>query len=333
MLALELRRSVMKIRRNNLGLAGTMGVSCLALLWTQTAQAQVKLEYKYPEGRKFTYKTTSKTRQVLTLMGMGIESETDETVVSSRAVGKKRADSTLPIEDKVESLRVQMSLPGGLNLTYDSSDPNVKVDNPALAFLGEVFKLAGEMSYTIVLDGRNKVKAVEGTEKLLEKADKLDALARDTIRSRIEPDKLKTKFEQEHQNLPEVLARPGEPWERTEVLDAGNGQTITFRKKYEYLGTEKKGAKTLDKISSKAIGVDFKQDPESKSPLKVVKSDLKVESSDGTIFFDREEGCVVDAKGRTRLKGPMTFSANGQEIPGDIDLTFESSTQLQPAAK
>jgi Family of unknown function (DUF6263) len=333
MLVLELRRSVMKFRRTNLLLVGIVGVSCLAPFWTQTAYAQVKLEYKYPEGRKLTYKTTSKTRQALTLMGMGIETETDETVISSRAVGKKRADSTLPIEDKVESLHVQMSLPGGLNLTYDSSDPNLKVDNPALAFLGEVFKLAGQVSYTIVLDAQNKVRAIEGTEKLLEKADKLDPLARDTIRSRIEPDKLKTKFEQEHGNLPEVLARPGEPWERTEVLDAGNGQTITFHKKYEYLGTEKRGDKTLDKISGKAIGVDFKQDPESKSPLKVVKSDLKVESSDGTILFDREEGCVVHAQGKTRLKGPMTFSANGQEIPGDIDLTLESSTQLQPATK
>jgi len=310
-----------------------MAVSGLALVWTQTAHAQVKLEYKFPEGRKFTYKTTSKTSQNLTLMGMGIETETDETVISSRSVGKKRADSTLPIEDKVESLHVEMSLPGGLKLNYDSSDPNVKVDNPALAFLGDVFKLAGETAYTVVLDDRHKVKAIEGTEKLLEKADKLDALAKDTIRSRLEPDKLKTKFEQEHQNLPDVLARSGEPWERTEVLDAGNGQTITFRKKYEYVGTEQKGDKTLDKISSKAIGVDFKQDPESKSPLKVVKSDLKVESSTGTILFDREQGCVVDAKGKTRLKGPMTFSANGQEIPGEIDLTFESTTQLQSVTK
>ncbi len=323
----------MKLRRANLGLVGIVGPSCLVVLWAQAALAQVKLEYKYPEGRKFTYKTTSTTIQNLTLMGMGIETETKETVVSSFAVGKKRADSTLPIEEKIESLRVEMKLPGNQSLTYDSSNPDMKVDNPALAFLGEVFKFSGETSYTIVLDAQNKVKAVEGTEKLLEKADKLDPSAKETIRGRIEPDKLKTKFEQAHQNLPEVLARPGEPWERTEVLDVGNGQTITFRRKYEYLGTEKKGDKTLDKISSKAIGVDFKQDPEAKSPLKVLKSDLKVESSDGTILFDRDEGRVVSAKDKTRLKGPMTFTAMGQEIPGEIDLTFDSNTQLQPAPK
>jgi len=319
----------MRIRRTRLGLVVAVGVSCLVLFWSQTVQAQVKLEYKYPEGTKLTYKSTSKTQQTLTLMGMGIETKQDATVVKSLSVGKKRPDSTLPIEDKVESLRVEMSFPGG-NLVYDSSDPNVKIDNPALAFLGDVFKLTSQAAYTIVLDEHHKVKAVEGTEKLFEKADKLDAMAKDAIRSSLEPDKLKAKFVQDHASLPEVLARPGEPWERTEVLAEG-GQTFTFRKKYEYLGTEKKGEKTLDKISSKATAVDLKQDPESKSPLKLLKSDLKIESSEGTMLFDRDAGCVVDAKGRTRIKGSLTLSAGGQELPADVDLTLEIHTELQPA--
>ena len=40
------------------------------LMWSQSAQAQVKLEYKFPEGKRLTYKTTSRTRQVLTFMNM-----------------------------------------------------------------------------------------------------------------------------------------------------------------------------------------------------------------------------------------------------------------------
>ncbi len=323
----------MRVYRTRLGVVVAVGVSCLALLWSQTVKAQVKLEYKYPEGTKLTYKSTSKTQQTLTLreMGMALETTQNATVVKSRSVGKKRPDATLPIEDKVESLRVEMSFPGG-NLAYDSGDPNVKIDNPELAFLGEVFKLTSQSTVTIVLDEHHKVKAVEGTEKLIEKADKLDARAKDAIRSSLEPDKLKAKFVQEHASLPDVLAHPGEPWERTEVLEEG-GQTFTFHKKYEYLGTETKGDKTLDKISSKATAVELKQDPESKSPLKIVKSDLKIESSEGTILFDRDAGCVVDAKGKTRIKGSLTISAGGQEIPSDLDLTLESRTELQPAIK
>jgi hypothetical protein len=323
----------MRIRRAGVGGVTAVGVGLLALAFSQAAQAQVKLEYKFPEGKKLTYKTTLKLHQVLTLMGMEIPSDVDETIVSSRTIGKRRDDSNVPVHEKVESLHAEMTFPGGIKVTYDSSQPEAKIDNDQLAFLGEVFKLAKETAYTVVLDSQNKVKAVEGTEKLLEKADKLEPMARDTIRGRLQADKLKTQFEQSHRNVPDVLARIGEPWERDETMELGGGQTMTLHKKYEYAGTEKKGDKTLDKITSKVMDVKYKMDPDTPSPLKVTKSDLKVESSDETILFDREAGCVVESQGKIRIKGPMTFSAGGQEIPGELDLTLQTDMQLQPAAK
>jgi hypothetical protein len=240
----------------------------------------------------------------------------------------------MPVLDKVESLHVEMSLPGGNNLTFDSSNPDAKIDNPALAFLGEALKLAGETSYTLVLDAQNKVKAIEGTEKLLEKADKLSPEAKDAIHSRMQTDKLKTRFEQELRSLPDVLARPGESWERTEVLDIGSGQTFIFKKKYEYMGVEKRGDKTLDKISSTVIAVELKMGPDANTPLKVVKADLKPASSEGTILFDREAGRVVSAKDKIQINGDMlTFSFSGAEIPGAIDLTMETDSELQASAQ
>jgi hypothetical protein len=309
------------------------GAGLLGLVFSQAAQAQVKLEYKFPEGKKVTYKTTSKTHQILTLMGMEIATDSEQTVVTSQAVGKRREDSTLPIEVKVESLRAELSLPGGLNVTYDTSDPNAKIENAQLAFLADVFKMASESRYTVILDAQNKVKAIEGAEKLLEKAEKLDPMARDLVRGELKPEKLKSQFEQGLRDLPDVLARTGEPWERDEVVHAGGGQTITFHKKYEYAGTEKKGDQALDKITSKAIEVKLEQDAEGQTPLKITKSDLKVESSEGTVLFDREAGRAVDSRGKTRIKGSVTFTAAGQEIPGELDLTMESHTELQPPAK
>ena len=97
-----------------------------------------------------------------------------ETKVWTRSVGKRRSDSTLPIEEKVEFLRDEYTFPGGIKLTLDSSDPKIKIDNPELTFLGDVFKLESTIAYTVVLDGETKVKAIEGTEKLKEKAEKLD---------------------------------------------------------------------------------------------------------------------------------------------------------------
>jgi len=323
----------MKICRTARGLVAAIGVGCLALGWPGTAQAQVKLEHKFPEGKKLTYKTTSKTRQVLTVAGTQIESEEDRTIVSSLTAGKRRGDSNLPVERKIGSLRTVLSLPGDIKVTYDSKDPNAKIDNPDLAFLADLFKFTSEIDYTVVLDAQNKVTAIEGTEKLQEKADKLNPAARDLVRSQFDSDKLKRSFEQGLNVLPDVLARPGEPWERTEILEIGGGQALSFRKKYEYSGTEKKGNKTLDKISSKVIEVTYKQDPGANTPLKAVKSTLKIDSSDGTILFDREEGHVVDSKGRMRITGAMTFLANDTNVTGTLDLRITTNIELQPAAK
>ena len=324
----------MRIRAVTPGRIAGIGLACLALLSTHAVQAQVKLEYKFAEGKKLTYKSTTKTKQILTIQNTAIETENDQVVVSSRTAAKRRDDATLPVEEKVESLHVELSLPGGINVTFDSSNPDAKIENPALAFLGEALKLSAETTYTVVLDEQNKVKAVEGTEKLLEKADKLSPQAKDLVHGRMQFDKVKMRFEQELRVLPDVLARPGESWERTEVLDIGSGQTLTFKRKYEYRGTEKRGDKMLDKITNKVTEVELKMDPAVDSPLKVVKADLKPAFSEGTLLFDREAGHVVSAKGKLQIKSDMmTLSLNGAELPGALDLTIETDTELQATAK
>src|SRR5947199_7920691 len=90
-------------------------VVLLAFL-AQSARAQVKLEYKFLEATKSSHKTTSKVHQVLSIMGMDVETEAEESVVTSTSVGKRNADGTLPVAQKIESLKSQLSLPGGINV-------------------------------------------------------------------------------------------------------------------------------------------------------------------------------------------------------------------------
>ena len=72
-------------------------------------------------------------RQVLAFMNnMNKESVVRETKVWTRSVGKRRSDSTLPIEEKVEFLRNDYTLPGGLKLSLDSSDPKLTINAPEL---------------------------------------------------------------------------------------------------------------------------------------------------------------------------------------------------------
>jgi hypothetical protein len=313
------------------GVVAAVGVGLVAMVAAPAARAQVKLEYKFPEGKTLTYKSTVKATEVLTINGMEIPIEGTETVVMSQVIGKRAGDATLPVQHKVESFRDELSQPG-VQLTYDSKDPDAKIDNEQLKFLEDLFKLASEITYTVVLDAKNQVKAVEGTEKLLERADKLDPKVRSTMRGALQADKIKKKFEQSHANLPDVLARPGEPWERAETLSTG-GQEFSLRKKYEYAGTEKKGDRTLDKITSKVVEVKLIQEPNDDAPLQVTKSDLKVESSDGTILFDREAGYIVEARANLHIKGSATYKIMDQEIPGELDINLQTTQELQPGAK
>src|SRR4051794_17701366 len=85
---------------------------------TAQAQAQVKLEHKFPEGTSSSFRTTSKTHQILSIMGMDIETEAEESVVTNSTVGKRNPDGTLPVAQKIVSIRSQLALPGGINVSF-----------------------------------------------------------------------------------------------------------------------------------------------------------------------------------------------------------------------
>src|SRR5262249_46828650 len=102
-----------------------------------------------------------------------------------------------------------------------------------------------------------------------------------------------------------------------------------LKKKYEYAGTEKKGGKALDKITAKVLEAGYRQDADSSSPAKLAKADVKVTSSEGTIFFDREAGRMVESHERVELTGGLTFSAQGQDQRIGFDLTLRVDVQLQ----
>ena len=298
------------------------------------APGPVKLEYKFPEGKTLTYRTTWNPSQTLSLAGQEIQSRERKTTVWIQSTGKRRPDATLPVDVKVESLKTTLRVQGGIDLSFDSAKPGGPIDEPDFAPMGEIYRLESQVAYTVVLDGQNKTKAIEGADKLREKAAKLDPIAREQVRGLVEADQIKARFEQDHRYLPDAPAKPGDSWERTELVEFG-GPPLSLRKKYEYAGTEKKGGKTLDKITSKILEIKCPpQDPKSKdpSPLKATKSDLKVESSEGTILFDREAGCLVESRERARIKGTMTFSGEGTDTSAPIDLTLQSSTQLQTAS-
>ena len=301
----------MEIRRAGVGVVAAVGVGLLGMAASPAARAQVKLEYKFPEGKTLTYKSTVKTQPGADAQrGWRSRPRPRRRSSSSQAIGKRRGDSTLPVEEKIESLHATCRLRAASRLTYDSKDPDAKIDNEQFKFLGRRLKLAGEIAYTVVLDGQNKVKAIEGTEKLLEKADKLDPhgpRTRSAASSR--PTSSRSSSSRSIGNLPDgpgparrVLGADRDPRARRRPGRSASARSTSTP------APRRRGTRRSTRSRSKVLEVEARRrTPTTESPLKVTKSDLKVESSEGTILFDREAGCVVEARGKFHIKGSMTY--------------------------
>jgi hypothetical protein len=260
-------------------------------------------------------------------MGMAVESAKRETKEWTQSISHRRPDGDLPIEIKVESLHTDYTLAGGIKLTFDSKAAETKIDSAELVFLRDLFRLESTIQYQLLLDAALKVKAIEGTAKLREKADGFkSSVAREEFLKEVGDDRLKTLFGQQIQALSEAPLNDKQPWERSELLEI-NGSVFTVRQKYEYRGSEKKEKTTLEKIAFKVLDVKYEDDPANKLPLRMVKPKLTVESSDGTILFDREAGAIASRNLRLRIKGDMTYSAAGVEQTGALEFTLDASTQ------
>ena len=111
----------------------TMTAATIVLLFVaSTATAQTKLEFKYTEGSRSITNVESKTHQILTIAGMDIETKSEQFIVMSIEVGKRGEDGTLRLKQKFDRMQTNLNLPGGLELQFDSGNPDKKADNEQL---------------------------------------------------------------------------------------------------------------------------------------------------------------------------------------------------------
>ena len=306
-----------------LRLGSVLLLSLLAAGWAVPAQAQVKLEHKFIEGQKTVTHTTLNVKQTLTLAGMGLDTNSDRFVISTTQVGKRDAEGKVRIEQKTDKLTVTLKLPGGIDASFDSDDPNKKADNPALEPLMQLMRASAKAKITMVRDSSGKVVAVEGLDKV---ADEVS----DELKGEFNPEQAKKTANQELENLPSDAVKPGDTWTKMADLPLGSGQVMSMTTEYKYVGEVKEGDKTFDKIEAKTTAVSFSIAADSKLPLKVTKSELKPTESTETKLFDRAAGQWHSTKGKIRIQGALDFEINAMPFPGKLDLTIESETVRQP---
>lgn len=296
----------------------TLLITIVAIAFsTCPAFSQVILELKHPDNSKSSVESVVKTNQVLTLAGMNIETKSQTSLIMNRTSGERAADGTISVVEKCEVLQSEISLPGGITLQFDSSNPDKKADLPLLEPIMERLRLTFKTPATIVLDPKGLIKEIKFPEDIAASADAANKSLFDTA-------KRKKAAEQARGYLPDGPVNPGDSWERFIDVDFGSGQTMAFRMKYTYAGPVEKEGQALEKINAKAISVNYSVDP-SNSSFQVTKSDLKVTESNETILFDRMLGAVQEKTEKIRIEGPLTLIVNGMELDGKVDLTMEHS--------
>jgi len=297
--------------------------SLMAGFIAQSAAAQEKLVFKIEDGRKVVYQTEAKTEQTMTLAGMDLETKSTVFLTSSHTAGKRADDGTIRQTEKVESLQVDMQLPGGLSFNFDSGNPNKAPDNALLEPVAKLFRLMCQNQSTLIFDKNNAVKEVEITPEVVAQVDPM-------FKDEFSPEKLKKQTEVQRKYLPPDPVKPGDKWEFNGESNLGGGQTFFFRTECQYTGIVEKDGRKLHRIVEKPLSVTYAMDPNSQSPLKVTNSELKIADAEGEILFDAERGITYFWNSKTHIAGPMTFSINGMELPGKVDLTIRNKIALQP---
>jgi hypothetical protein len=301
----------------------TIAWLCAAACLGTTATAQDKLIHKRVEGCKLVYHTETKIEQTLNIAGMDVETKSQVFVHSEHVEGQRAADGTLRETQKVTSMQVELQLPGGLSVSFDSANPDKPAAIPELEPVLQLFRVTLRTPTTLVYDRNNELQKVEFPPEALASLD-------ESSRSEFDPEKRKKQFKIEADFLPAEPVKPGDKWERSQESYIGGGQTFYFRTEYQLTGVVDKNGRKLHRIVPKPLTVSYAMEANAQSPLKVINSELAIADSEGEILFDAVQGIVHTSTQRVRITGPMTFAINGQEFPGKLDLTIRQKTELQP---
>ncbi len=284
--------------------------------------AQVKLAYKFEDGVKSTTVVKVKTKQTLTLNDMPLESGSEQNMTITGTHGQRAADGTLEVEYQMTALKATVKLPRGIELTFDSADPDADPPGTAVDFLLDVFQAISKSGWTATYDKNNRVIAMKGRDDAL---DGLDETVRGMMKKQFEEAYLVQVANDELNKISDQPVRQGDTWERTNTVRLDSGQTLTFTTEFKYEGPVEEGGKQLEKISTKTTKVVYAVDAD--SPLKVLMSELTVAESSGFLLFDRQLGQVTQSSGKVQVQGDLKLEINAMEFAGKLDLTMENSSQ------
>lgn len=295
---------------------------CICVLGTVASAEEATLKPVMTPGRKVVFDRETNVKQILKLAGMDLETEVVATETRMMKFGDKSPAGGATIDVTTPKMQLNLNAPGGISIAFYSDTPDqTKVDNEQLQGLVDLLKVTIKAHTKIQFDGSGKIATVkmegEGLENLP-----------DQYRSRLSEESLKRSLETEFYRYPDKPVEPGNTWTRAEYFNAGSGQSFTYMTTYKYEGREDKDGKSLDKVTATLDKVEFALASDSPIPLQLKSSDLNIGDSKVTYWFDPERKLIAVLDSTLKITGKVEFTANGQDLPAELDLTIATKTNV-----
>jgi hypothetical protein len=291
-----------------------------------TASAQVTLEIEHTEKSAFTSQSDVKLIQILKIAGQEIPTKSLQKFTVKSTTGKRAANGTLNTLATFTQWAGQWNFPGGIEMKFSTDAPNAKAPLAELEPILEIVRTMVKHPTTQIYnkDGSlNKVTIPKAAHDGLE----------GPLKNEFNAKQISDSIKQEHGRLPNKAVSKGDTWVRKEVMPLGAGQVLNLRVDYTYEGIIEKNNRNLDRITGKVTDAAYEMKGPDAGPLTVKDNDLKAAKSKIELLFDRKLGRFVETKSLIQVTGEMTFKANGQELPGKLDLTIAQTTAELPSKK
>ena len=285
-----------------------------ALLFAQVKPVALKL--KFADGRKTESKVEIKVKQLLELNGTPVNTSNESFATVETVCGKRKADGSITLTQETKQQQTNLDIQGN-QINFDSANPDVQAPIAQLQPIIDALKFGLKATKTFTLDAKNKVTKValpDGLE------------VPEFVKAEFSDDSLKKEFDEQTKVIPTTPIKKGDTWELETESQLGQGQVMTFRKKFTYEGVVEKDGTKLHRITVKVLGVDLAL-VNSPLPFKIAAANLNGEKSKEEILFDNKTGIVVQSNSDVKITGELKFDIMGNEIAGKLDLNMISNTK------
>lgn len=276
---------------------------------------------RYRPGDRVRCEIENESRQTLTLAGMPLETKSTRFAVLIREAVEVSAER-VKLRNSFERLQVDVDLPMGESLNYDSGRGAEDFGDGPIADIRKLLKVSFQTPWTVTIEN-GKAVAVEIDEQALEEIP-------ESMRGDFSADRLLELENLDLNRLPDEPVSPGDSWERAEEMPLGQGQIFHIRKTYTYVGREERGGRMLDRVRIKPTALRYSLRPGSALPLSVKDSDLAIVEGAGELWFDPETQRTVELTESMQVTGSLMLVIAEQELPSQLELTMKQRAVEKP---